>query len=143
MDVPRPILLEPAGTGTAGTVLYVEDSRTNAKLVERILRRRPGLRVVHELNGEQGLARAARERPDLVLLDLGLPDIPGSEVLRRLRADPRTATIPVVVVSADATPDRIGVLIDAGASHYLSKPFDIESLLGVVDSTIGNRIPMD
>jgi DNA-binding response OmpR family regulator len=99
--------------------------------------------VVHELNGEQGLARAARERPDLVLLDLGLPDIPGSEVLRRLRADPRTATIPVVVVSADATPDRIGVLIDAGASHYLSKPFDIESLLGVVDSTIGNRIPMD
>ena len=78
-----------------------------------------------------------------MLLDLGLPDIPRSEVLRRLRADPRTATIPVVVVSADATPDRIDVLIDAGASHYLSKPFDIESLLGVVDSTIGNRIPMD
>ena len=143
VDAPQRTPLEPAGTGTAGTVLYVEDSRTNAKLVERILRRRPGLRVVHESNGEQGLVRAAHERPDLVLLDLGLPDIPGSEVLRRLRADPRTATIPVVVVSADATPDRVGVLIDAGASHYLSKPFDIESLLGVVDSTIGNRIPMD
>ena len=131
------------GTDTAGTVLYVEDSRTNAKLVERVLRRRPAVTVLHAPDGTRGLEWALRDRPDLVLLDLGLPDLPGSEVLRRLREDPRTATIPVVVVSADATPDRVGVLLDAGADDYLSKPFDIDSLLGVVDAHIGDRIPLD
>ncbi|WP_108664767.1 ATP-binding protein [Euzebya rosea] len=131
------------GTGSAGTVLYVEDSRINAKLVERVLRRRPAVHLVHAPDGTRGLDWAVRDRPNLVLLDLGLPDLPGSEVLRRLREDPRTATIPVVVVSADATPDRVQVLREAGADDYLSKPFDIDSLLGVVDAHIGDRIPMD
>ena len=126
----------------AARILIVEDEARLAGLMADYLRA-ASYEVDRVHDGLAAIPALRAQAYDLVLLDLGLPDIPGSEVLRRLRADPRTATIPVVVVSADATPDRIGVLIDAGASHYLSKPFDIESLLGVVDSTIGNRIPMD
>jgi CheY-like chemotaxis protein len=76
----------------------------------------------------------AREHlPDLVLLDLHLPDIPGDEVLRRLRADPRTAAIPIIVVSADATPASVVRLQAAGADAYLTKPLDVDEFLVTVE----------
>jgi CheY-like chemotaxis protein len=71
-----------------------------------------------------------------VLLDLDLPDIPGQEVLRQLRADFRTAAIPVVIVTADATAARSEQLLSRGAAAYVTKPFDIRGLLDVVDATI-------
>jgi CheY-like chemotaxis protein len=87
------------------TLLYIEDNLANLTLVETILAGRPGSRS----SRAPGAARArpgAPARPDLILLDLHLPDIPGDEVLRRLRTSGRTADIPVVVISADATPAR-------------------------------------
>ena len=116
----------------AATLLYVEDNLANLSLVETILLARPAWRVLPALQGGLGVELAREHRPDLVLLDLHLPDVPGDEVLRRLRADPRTATIPVVVVSADATPASFERLQQAGADAYLTKPLDVDEFLRVV-----------
>jgi len=77
-----------------------------------------------------------RHRPDVVLLDLHLPGIDGEEVLRRLQADPQTATVPVVVVSADVTPGQQERLLAAGAIEYLGKPLDVPRFLEVLDGLL-------
>ena len=118
-------------------VLYIEDDPVNFTLVERILEFRPALKLMHARSGEAGVEMAQAHRPRMVLLDLNLPDIHGSEVLRRLQGDPATAQIPVVVLSADATPSQIERLLTAGARNYLTKPFDIDPFLAVVDETVG------
>jgi CheY-like chemotaxis protein/anti-sigma regulatory factor (Ser/Thr protein kinase) len=115
------------------TLLYVEDNLANLSLVETILQSRPGWRTVPALQGQLGVELAREHRPDLVLLDLHLPDIPGEEVLRRLRADERTAGIPVVVISADATHAMVDRLRAAGADAYLTKPLDIDEFLAAVE----------
>jgi CheY-like chemotaxis protein len=84
-------------------LFYIEDTVANANLVEEILRSRPDVRVLPAGMGRLGLELAAEHRPDLILLDLHLPDIGGEEVLARLHQDERTREIPVVILSADAT----------------------------------------
>jgi CheY-like chemotaxis protein len=81
-----------------------------------------------------GLELAAEHDPDLILLDLHLPDMPGQEVLRRLRAEPRTAQVPVVVLSADARPTLIKELLAQGVRAFLTKPLDVKELLELLDS---------
>ncbi|MGZ4967182.1 MAG: response regulator [Chthoniobacterales bacterium] len=76
---------------------------------------------------------AEAHRPKLVLLDLNLPDMHGADVLQRLQQNPATADIPVVVLSANATPSQIERLLSAGARNYLTKPFDIDPFLAVID----------
>ncbi|MDQ2809650.1 MAG: response regulator, partial [Chloroflexota bacterium] len=76
------------------------------------------------------------QAPDLILLDLHLPDLTGAEVLRRLRANPLTAATPVVIVSADATPAQIARLRRAGADIYLTKPLDVQEFLQVLDALL-------
>lgn len=125
-----------SGDLDGGTVLYIEDNLANLSLVERILSRRPGLRLLVAMQGRMGLDLAVQHRPDLVLLDLDLPDIPGWEVLTELRTDGRTATTPVVVVSADASPGQIRRLRETGADGYLTKPLDVGEFLGAVDSFV-------
>lgn len=120
-------------------LLYVEDDIINFTLVERILEMRDGLKITHAPGGEIGLEFAATLRPRLILLDLNLPDMHGSEVLRRLQSEEATAKIPVVVLSADATPSQIERLLTAGAKNYLTKPFDIDPFLAVVDEYAGKR----
>ncbi|WP_158508988.1 hybrid sensor histidine kinase/response regulator [Gemmatirosa kalamazoonensis] len=115
------------------TLLYVEDNLANLSLVETILLSRPGWRTIPALQGQLGVALAREYVPDVVLLDLHLPDIPGDEVLRRLRADPRTASIPVIVVSADATPASLERLRASGADAYLTKPLDVDEFLRAVE----------
>ncbi len=124
----------PPPAGARGTVLYIEDSASNRRLVELIMARRPGAELVIAETGAAGLRLAHERRPDLILLDLHLPDLSGEEVLGLLRSDPGTSGIPVVVVSADAIPARIEQLAAAGASAYLTKPFDLGCLLELVDS---------
>lgn len=119
-----------------GTVLYIEDNRSNLTLVRHLLKRRPGVMLLHSVQGSVGIQLARAHHPDLVLLDLDLPDLDGQDVMAALRADPATADIPVVVVSADATPHRIRALRDAGALDYLTKPFDIGRLLDAVDQVL-------
>lgn len=125
-----------ADGGPAGTVLYIEDNRSNVTLARHILRRRPSVSLHDADSGHAGVASARALHPDLVLLDLDLPDIDGQAVLRLLQADPATAGIPVVVVSADATPHRIAALRGAGAQGYLTKPFDIAVFLHTVDHVL-------
>ena len=117
-------------------VLYIEDDPVNFTLVERILEFRPALRLMHARSGGSGVELAQAHRPRLILLDLNLPDMHGSEVLRQLQRQPATAEVPVVVLSADATPSQIERLLTAGARNYLTKPFDIDPFLAVVDEMV-------
>ena len=117
-------------------VLYIEDDLVNFTLMKRILEFRPALKLLHADRGETGVELAQSHRPKLILLDLNLPDMHGSEVLRKLQADPATAQVPVVVLSADATPSQIERLLTAGARNYLTKPFDIDPFLTVVDEMV-------
>jgi CheY-like chemotaxis protein len=123
----------PEAPHREATLLYVEDNLANLSLVETILLARPGWRTIPALQGQLGVELAREHLPDLVLLDLHLPDIPGDEVLRRLRADPRTAAIPIIVVSADATPASVVRLQAAGADAYLTKPLDVDEFLVTVE----------
>ncbi len=116
-------------------ILYIEDNESNLGLVARVLARRPGVELLHAPYARLGLDLARRHRPDLILLDLHLPDLPGDEVLYRLRADPDIARTRVVVVSADATPSRVGQMLALGVDAYLTKPIDVAALLRLVDVT--------
>ena len=117
-------------------VLYIEDDPVNFTLVERILEFRPTLKLKHARCGGDGVEMALANRPRLILLDLNLPDMHGSEVLRQIQSEPTIAEVPVVVLSADATPSQIERLLTAGARNYLTKPFDIDPFLAVVDEMV-------
>jgi PAS domain S-box-containing protein len=120
------------------TVLYIEDNASNLELVERIVQRR-GASLISAMRPVLGLELAREHDPDLVLLDLQLPDIPGEEVLRRLQADPRTARIPVVILTADARPSLVTKLLAVGARAFLTKPIDVGELLGLLDPVVDER----
>ena len=117
-------------------VLYIEDNLSNLTLVEHLLVDHVGVRLTTAMQGGMGLEMARRHRPDLILLDLHLPDVPGWEVLADLKADETTRTIPVVIVSADATPRQIERLMKAGAHSYLTKPLDVKRFLRLLRQTL-------
>jgi CheY-like chemotaxis protein len=123
---------------TRGVVLYIEDNRSNVRLMERLLERRPGVRLLHASDGERGLAAAQTEQPDLILLDLHLPDLPGEEVLHRLWQDPRLRSIPVAILSADATAEQSRRLRLSGAIAYLTKPLEIRAVLQLIDDRLNH-----
>ena len=114
-------------------VLYIEDNVANVQLIEHVLSFRSQVKLLTAMQGRLGLEFAIENRPDLILLDLHLPDIRGDAVLRELQADSRTRGIPTIMISADATPGEIRRLRDAGATDYLTKPLDVEKLLHILD----------
>ena len=126
-------------TGPPATLLYVEDNLANLTLVESLLSTRPEITLLSAMQGRMGLDLAWEHAPDLILLDLHLPDMPGSEVLRRLRADARTRETPVVIISADATPGQVERLRGAGAHDYMTKPLDLDRFMDTVDRTLALR----
>jgi protein-histidine pros-kinase len=135
--------LEEALTGSAPstserhhTLLYIEDNLSNLRLIERVLELRPKVRMLSAMQGTLGLDLATQHMPDLILLDLHLPDIKGEEVLAHLRSDPATQEIPVVIITADATPGQVQRLIASGATAYLTKPLDVSEFLTLVDETL-------
>jgi PAS domain S-box-containing protein len=133
---------EQAGRVEAGepaTLLYIEDNLANLTLVEAILMMRPAITLIPALQGRMGIDLAREHRPDLILLDVNLPDLSGLEVLERLHADARTRDMPVVVISADATPDNVRALLDAGAMAYMTKPLEVEQFLRLVDGVLARR----
>jgi CheY-like chemotaxis protein len=115
-------------------VLYIDDSAGNTMLVERILRSRPRIVFGSAPDGLSGLDSIVRSRPDLVLLDLTLPDIGGEQVLARMRADPATSAIPVIVVSGETDPSVRRRVLAQGAQWWLTKPYEVEDLLQLVDA---------
>lgn len=121
-------------------VLYVEDNPANRRLVERLLEKhRPHLQLTTAETGTSGLELARAQRPRAVLLDVNLPDMQGDEVLAALKADPETRDIDVVVVSADASRERMEEMIAAGAAAYVTKPVDVGALLRALDGLTAPR----
>ena len=117
-------------------VHYVEDNETNVEVMRGILAQRPQVELEVSVTGLDGLAAIRARQPDLILLDMHLPDISGMELLRHFKADPDLAAIPVVVVSADALPEQVGAAFEAGCSNYLTKPVNIAELLRIVDTLL-------
>lgn len=126
-------------SGSELTVLYIEDNVSNFELIKSALVRLGSPTLLSAMQGRLGIDLAVQHRPDVVLLDLHLPDMHGREVLARLKSDPSTRSIPVIVLSADATPRQVKRLLDAGAYEYLTKPVDIPGFLETVQRAAGGR----
>jgi CheY-like chemotaxis protein len=128
--------MQSGDVGPIHTILCIEDDPSNLRLIERILANRPGVRLLKAIQGRMGLDLAREHHPDLIVVDVHLPDIPGDHVIRSLRNGPATARTPVIVTSADATPKQRKRLIAAGATEYLSKPLNVKRFLAAVDEAL-------
>ncbi len=113
-------------------VLYIEDNEANMQLVELVLARKPKFIFLSAMDGRSGIAIAEQERPDVILLDLSLPDMSGLEVLQKLKEIPELAQIPVISLSGGAEPDS-----SLGFFSSLNKPLDIMILYSAIDEALG------
>ncbi len=113
------------------TILYVEDNEFNRKIVRQLLAKTP-YRLIEAVDGEAGVAAAQDSRPDLILMDVQLPKLSGLDATRRLRADPRTAAIPIVVITSFALSGDDERARQAGATDYLAKPYSPRDLLAKI-----------
>jgi CheY-like chemotaxis protein/anti-sigma regulatory factor (Ser/Thr protein kinase) len=133
--VPDTAAAAPASAWSA-TILYIEDNLANLHLIESLIASRSGVVLMSALQGRMGIELARRHRPDVILLDLHLPDLRGDEVLRQLKSDPLTRDIPVIVITADAMHGTGEDMIAAGADAYLTKPLDLTAFMGTLDDTL-------
>jgi CheY-like chemotaxis protein/anti-sigma regulatory factor (Ser/Thr protein kinase) len=115
------------------TLLYVEDNPANLMLIEDLIERRPDIRLLSAADGNRGVEIARASRPDVILMDINLPGISGIQALKILRADPATAHIPVVALSANAMPRDIAKGMEAGFFRYLTKPIKVDEFLETLD----------
>jgi signal transduction histidine kinase/ActR/RegA family two-component response regulator len=115
------------------TLLYVEDNPANLMLVEDLVARRPDIRLLSAADGNRGIEMARASRPDVILMDINLPGISGIQALKILRADPATAHIPVVAISANAIPHDIEKGLKAGFFRYLTKPIKVNEFMDTLD----------
>jgi len=113
------------------TVLYVEDNEYNLKIVRHLLGR-TSYRLIEAVDGQLGVETALRELPDLILMDIQLPKLSGLDATRMLRADPKTAAIPIIVITSFALSGDDQKAKDAGASAYLAKPYSPRELLQMI-----------
>jgi CheY-like chemotaxis protein len=127
---------DTAGSPGKRTVLYIEDNSTIRQLLRYIIDLRPGFTLLEAENGAQGLEMARIHRPDLILLDIHLPDMNGFKVFEHLQKNPGTAKIPVVAMSGSAAPSDIEKGLRAGFKQFLSKPINIKEFLGTLDSIV-------
>jgi CheY-like chemotaxis protein len=134
---PRAVPTAVAAAGApdpARGLLYIEDNPTNALIVRELMQRRPDLPLRIAADGASGLAEARAAPPALVLLDMQLPDMDGLAVLAALRAEARTAAVPVVAVSANALPEDIERALAAGVAAYWTKPLDMRAFTKAIDT---------
>jgi PAS domain S-box-containing protein len=139
IELPAAEPTHAAAATSAPIVLYIEDDAADLKLIESVFTQRPQLKLVVALNAALGLELVRKRSPNLVLLDLRLPDLDGEELLRRLRALPEGRDIPIATLSPHATTEEADRLLAAGADAYLTKPIDVLSLLQAVDRLL--RVP--
>ena len=138
---PQPAAAEPTAVAQAQvqadaqlrTLLYVEDNPANLMLVEDLIARRPDIRLLSARDGIRGIEIARASRPDVILMDINLPGISGIQALKILRADPATAHIPVVAISANAIPRDIEKGLEAGFFNYLTKPIKVHQFMDALD----------
>lgn len=130
LPAPRPASKAPA------TVLYVEDNRASLQLVQELLAARGGIRLLSAPNGQIGVEMAREHQPDVILMDNNMPAMSGREAQAILRADPRTAHIPVIALTANAMPDAAAAGLAAGFFRYLTKPLNPTRLLEALDSAL-------
>jgi CheY-like chemotaxis protein len=121
-------------------ILYVEDNDDNVYMLKNRLSR-AGFTVVVATDGAQGIAMAASERPDLILMDLTLPDINGEEATRRIKADPATKRIPIIALTANAMSSDREKAIAAGCDDFDTKPVDMPRLLGKIEALKPHQDP--
>ncbi len=119
------------------SILSIEDNSANVRLLEVVLANRPEILLTTENQGMAGFELARRTEPDLILLDLNLPDVSGTEVLTRLKRSATTSGIPVIVISADAGEDKVHINLKAGAAAFLTKPLDVDRFLATMDDALG------
>jgi CheY-like chemotaxis protein len=118
------------------TLLYVEDNPANLQLVEQLIARRLDMRLLSARNGTLGIDLARASRPDVILMDINLSGISGIQALRILRADPATAHIPVVALSANAMPRDIEKGLAAGFFRYLTKPIKVNEFMDTLNAAL-------
>ncbi|RYX81604.1 response regulator [bacterium] len=122
--------------GRTYTVVSIEDNESNVRLLETIFSHRSDLTLYSAMEGVSGLEMVRSHHPDIVLLDLNLPGISGADVLAQIRASEDTASIPVIVISADATAGQVERLMQMGATHYLTKPLNVVQFLQTLNETL-------
>jgi CheY-like chemotaxis protein len=115
------------------TLLYVEDNPANLKLVERIIARHPNIVLLTAVNGNSGIEIARASMPEVILMDINLPGINGFDALKILRADPATAHIPVIAISANAMPRDIKKGLELGFLRYITKPIKVDEFMEALD----------
>ena len=118
------------------TVLYVEDNPANLELVEQILARRANLRLLGAADASLGIEFARVYKPSVILMDINLPGISGTEAMKLLRGDPVTAHIPIIALSANAVPRDIQRGMEAGFFNYITKPIKVSQLMDAIDSAL-------
>ena len=123
----------PQADSTLRTLLYVEDNPANLLLIEKLMARRPDMRLLSAVDGNQGIAIARAALPDVILMDINLPGISGIDALHVLANDPATAHIPVVALSANAMPHDIDRGLTAGFFRYLTKPIRVNDFMDTLD----------
>lgn len=117
-------------------LLYIEDNEMNRDMLSRRLARR-GHEVLIAVDGEQGIAQATTEKPDLILMDMSLPVVDGWEATRRLKASPETQSIPIIGLTAHAMATDRDKCLKAGCDDYDTKPVELERLLGKIERLLG------
>jgi CheY-like chemotaxis protein len=127
------------GASPAGVVLYIEDNPVNQLLVEQLLARWSAVRLVQAEDGTNGIDLARSLRPDLVLLDMQLPDMDGFAVLDALRADPATRDLRVIALSASAMPELVAQVFARGAADYWTKPLDFDRFLADMQGLLATQ----
>jgi signal transduction histidine kinase/CheY-like chemotaxis protein len=144
-DTPAPAAEEPVAEEAEAVddeqrtwkVLYIEDDAANARLMARLFQEEPRLELMTTMYGERGVAIARELQPDLILLDIHLPDIDGDEVIQILHTEWTTQKIPVIVVTADATDEQRSKMMGLGASDFLTKPLTLDALMSSVWDVLG------
>ena len=125
-----------AATTLTRAVLCVEDNPANLELVRQLIARRPGLRLLTATNGMLGIESARADQPEVILMDINMPGMSGIDAMKILRADPVTAHIPIIAISANAMPRDIENGLKAGFFNYLTKPIKISSFMDALDAAL-------
>jgi CheY-like chemotaxis protein/anti-sigma regulatory factor (Ser/Thr protein kinase) len=135
---PLPLVL-PLEPADQRTVLYIEDNSSNLRLIQHIFQQWPDIRLLSAMQGKLGFELACKHAPDLILLDMHLPDVHGDKVLEWLRQHPKTKDTPVIIITADATPREASQLLELGANAYITKPIDVRHFGTVVRATLEGK----